>query len=116
MKVIYVLNKSGEPLMPTTNCGYVRILLKTKKAVSAKNFNMMFKHIHKVVEKTAQDIYGGKYPIRCSDDACTWCDYGQLCRFDTSFAGCMTQPALSLKDDEIWELLEKEAAENGIDA
>ena len=32
MSVVYVLSKDGKPLMPTTRCGHVRILLKTKKA------------------------------------------------------------------------------------
>ena len=32
MPTVYVLNKNGKPLMPTTRCGHVRILLKTKKA------------------------------------------------------------------------------------
>lgn len=90
-------------------------ILKTKQAVTAKNFNSMFRHINKVIKKTAQDIYGGKFPIKCSDDACTWCEYNQLCRFDKSFAGCMSQNNLTLDDAEIWELIEKEAAENEMD-
>ncbi len=90
-------------------------ILKTKKAVSAKNFNSMFRHINKTISRTAQDIYGGKFPIRCSDDACTWCEYNQLCRFDTSFIGCMTQSSPDFSDEEIWEILEKEAAENEMD-
>ena len=32
MSVVYVLSKDGKPLMPTTRCGHIRILLKTKKA------------------------------------------------------------------------------------
>ncbi len=32
MAVVYVLSKGGKPLMPTTRCGHVRILLKTKRA------------------------------------------------------------------------------------
>lgn len=90
-------------------------ILKTKQAVTAKSFNAMFRHINKVIKKTAQDIYGGKFPIKCSDDACTWCEYSQLCRFDKSFAGCTTQNNPSLDDAEIWEILEKEAAENEMD-
>lgn len=90
-------------------------ILKTKKAVTAKNFNSMFRHINKVISKTAQDIYGGRFPIRCSDDACTWCEYNQLCRFDASFAGCTSQSSPDLNDEEIWAILEKEAAENEMD-
>ena len=32
MTTVYVLSKNGKPLMPTTRCGHVRILLKEKKA------------------------------------------------------------------------------------
>lgn len=32
MATVYVLNKDGKPLMPTTRCGHVRYLLKEKKA------------------------------------------------------------------------------------
>ncbi len=90
-------------------------ILKTKASATTKNFNSMFKHINKVITKTAQNIYGGKFPIKCTDDACTWCEYSQLCRFDNSFAGCYTQSSLDLKDEEIWQLLEKEVLENEMD-
>ena len=32
MSTVYVLNKDGKPLMPTTRCGHVRHLLKEQKA------------------------------------------------------------------------------------
>ena len=35
--IIYVLNKKGKPLMPTTRCGKVRRLLKKGKAVAVNN-------------------------------------------------------------------------------
>lgn len=40
MSTVYVLNKDGKPLMPTTRCGHVRYLLKEKKArvVTSKPF------------------------------------------------------------------------------
>ena len=31
--MVYILNKKGKPLMPTTRCGHVRKLLDSKKAV-----------------------------------------------------------------------------------
>lgn len=80
--------------------------LKTKKTATAKNFNSMFKHLNKVIKNTAEDIYGGKFPIRCSSDACTWCEFGSLCRFEESFAGCSVRDDEKLKDDEVWSLLE----------
>ncbi len=42
MATVYVLSKTGKPLMPTTRCGHVRILLKQKKArvVNIKPFTI----------------------------------------------------------------------------
>lgn len=42
MATVYVLSKDGKPLMPTTRCGHVRLLLKQKKArvVNLKPFTI----------------------------------------------------------------------------
>ena len=42
MSTVYVLNKDGKPLMPTTRCGHVRRLLKEQKAqvVTSKPFTI----------------------------------------------------------------------------
>lgn len=81
--------------------------LKTKKTATAKNFNAMFRHLDKVIKNTAEDICGGKFPIRCTRDACTWCEYSALCRFENSFSGCSVRDDEKLKDDEVWAILEE---------
>ena len=90
-------------------------ILKTNKTATAKNFNSMFRHLEKVITKTAQNIYSGKFPIKCTEDACTWCEYAQLCRFDSAFSGCNSEAFPKLETEEIWQLLEKEALENEMD-
>ena len=42
MSTVYVLNKDGKPLMPTTRCWHVRRLLKEQKArvVTSKPFTI----------------------------------------------------------------------------
>lgn len=90
-------------------------ILKTKKTATANNFNSMFRHLSKVITKTAQNIYSGKFPIKCTEDACNWCEYAQLCRFDSAFSGCRSEAFPKLEPEEIWELLEKEALENELD-
>ena len=37
MQLVYVLNKKGNPLMPTSRCGHIRWLIKTGKAVVVNN-------------------------------------------------------------------------------
>ncbi len=90
-------------------------VLKTSKTATASNFNSMFRHINRVIKKTARDIYSGKFPIKCTDDACTWCEYALLCSYDQTFAGCVVESLPKLNNEEIWELLEKEAMENEMD-
>ncbi len=89
--------------------------LKTKKAITAKNFNSMFRHLNRVIKRTAENIYAGKYPIECQKNACDYCDYKGLCLFDNAFSGCRNGSTSTLKDNEIWEILEKEARDNEMD-
>ncbi len=81
--------------------------LKSKKTATAKNFNAMFRHLDKVIKNTAEDIYSGNFPIECTSDACDWCEYKHLCRFEKSFAGCNVRDNEKLKDDEVWAILEE---------
>lgn len=89
--------------------------LKTKKTVSAKNFNSMFRHLNTVIKNTAQSIYGGEFPINCTRDACTWCEYSHLCRFESGWSGCTERGEERLKDNEVWQLLEEGGADNEMD-
>lgn len=89
--------------------------LKTKQMATSDNFNSMFRHINKVIKKTAQNIYSGKFPIKCSEEARLWCEYSHLCRFDSKTCEYESENHLDLKDDEIWNLIQKEDAENEMD-
>ena len=63
MSTIYVLNKGGKPLMPTTRCGHVRHLLKDQKArvVRTKPFTIQLLYETKDV---VQPLYLGIDPGR----------------------------------------------------
>ena len=89
--------------------------LKTNQMATSDNFNSMFRHINKVIKKTAQNIYSGKFPIKCSEEARLWCEYSHLCRFDSKTCEYESENHLDLKDDEIWNLIQKEDAENEMD-
>ena len=58
MAVVYVLSTSGKPLMPTTRCGHVRILLKEKKArvVERNPFTIQLTY---ETEEVTQPLYLG---------------------------------------------------------
>lgn len=83
-------------------------ILRKSRTLTAKNFNSMFRHLNRVISKTAENIYSGKFPINCTEDACTWCDFKHLCRFDKSFSGCSEVNLEKLDDATIWEILEEE--------
>lgn len=91
------------------------VSIKSKQAVTSKNFNSMFRHLNKVIRNTAQKIYSGKFPIECTQDACSWCEFNQLCRFDNTFSGCRVKENEKLSDDLIWEILDKEGEEYEMD-
>lgn len=63
MSTVYVLNKDGKPLMPTTRCGHVRYLLKEKKArvVTSKPFTIQLLY---EADDVVQSLYLGIDPGR----------------------------------------------------
>lgn len=89
--------------------------LSSKKTASYENFNSMFKHLRKLIKQNAQDIYSGYFPIKCSKEACKWCDFMHLCRFELSFDGCSFNDIKSLSDEEVWANLCKEDENNEMD-
>lgn len=58
MTLVYVQNKDGEPLMPTTRCGHVRYLLNTKKARVVKRRPFTIK-LNYETENEVQIMHGG---------------------------------------------------------
>ena len=63
MSTVYVLNKNGKPLMPTTRCGHVRRLLKEQKAraVASKPFTIQLLY---ETDDVVQPLYLGIDPGR----------------------------------------------------
>lgn len=63
MAVVYVLSPSGKPLMPTTRCGHVRILLKENKARVVERIPFTIQLNYETAEIT-QPLYLGIDPGR----------------------------------------------------
>lgn len=87
----------------------------TKRTLTSENFNSMFSHLKKLIKKNASDIFSGAFPIKCSSEACKWCDYAHFCRFDLSFDGCSYVNTENLKDEQVITLLNEEANNNEMD-
>ena len=58
MTTVYVLSKNGKPLMPTTRCGHVRILLKEKKARVVERMPFTIQLTYETEEVTQPLILG----------------------------------------------------------
>ena len=58
MQLVYVLNKKGNPLMPTSRCGHVRWLIKTGKAVVVNNNPFTIRLKYEVSDCTQQLTLG----------------------------------------------------------
>lgn len=56
--MVYILNKKGKPLMPTTRCGHVRKLLDSKKAVVV-NSNPFTIRLKYDTPNGVQDVFAG---------------------------------------------------------
>ena len=56
--MVYILNKKGKPLMPTTRCGHVRKLLNSKKAVVV-NSNPFTIRLKYDTPNGVQDVFAG---------------------------------------------------------
>lgn len=56
--IVYVLNKQGEPLMPTTRCGHVRKLLKSGLAIAVSNCPFIIR-LKYDVDNIKQNVYYG---------------------------------------------------------
>ena len=87
-----------------THMGGDRVL-KSVKSISIKKLNAMFRHIEKTVKNTVENIAEGIFPIEKTEDACLFCDYSSLCRFDEAFSGCRNAEKEKLSDIEVLELI-----------
>ena len=65
MTYVYVQNKDGKPLPPTTRCGHVRILLKEGRAVVSKGRPFTIRLLYETdTDPVIPDLYGGTDPGR----------------------------------------------------
>lgn len=94
MAVVYVLSASGKPLMPTTRCGHVRILLKEKKARVVERNPFAIQLAYETDEIT-QPLYLGIDPGRTNIGAAVIQADGK----------CVLSAQLTTRNKEIPELM-----------
>ena len=77
LATVYVLSRSGKPLMPTTRCGHVRILLKEKKARVVERCPFTIQLTYETEEQT-QPLILGIDPGRTNIGASTVTEEGEI--------------------------------------
>ena len=60
-----------------------------------------------VAERTVEHMSRGEAEIFPYKDACTWCPYGSVCRFDKQQQGCYERSTKSMTVTELIEMAEK---------
>lgn len=85
----------------------------TSQIISRKNFNTVSDYLKKAVIDIDKSIKSGDISVnpykKSSESACDFCDYKQICMFD---ADTDTPRKLSTNKKNVFELMEKEVAED----
>lgn len=87
-------------------------------AASALQFGALRKNLQKTLQKTLRDILGGKNDISPAryktESACTWCNYREICQFDTT-CGDTARILKPLEAAETWDEIMKGETTDGMD-
>lgn len=87
-------------------------------AASALQLQAMRKTLQRTLQTTLRDILGGAADVRPAryknDNACTWCQYRDICRFDTT-CGDAARILKPLDAADAWEEIMKGGDGNAVD-
>jgi len=82
-----------------------------------EQFNLLRKHGKKLVKEIGDEIVKGTICISPKKNkkykACTYCEYGGICQFDTLLKGNRYQSIGSMDAEEVWKKLQGEMKEGG---
>ena len=78
--------------------------------VTSKQVTLLLEHVSKMLQNAKDDLKNGEnqcspYYKSENDNACTYCEFQKVCRFDKE-AGGKFRYAEKKKTDEIWQILE----------
>lgn len=90
---------------------FLNVLTRTKlsdeKIFGMDNLNLLFKNIKSTLKNIGNDILNGKIsvsPIFGSDDACSFCKFSSICKFDSSID--KKRKVKNYKNSEVFKMLE----------
>lgn len=97
------INKSGE--------------LGKSSVGTEEQFKILRNHVKKNLIKSCEDMLKGEIeirPVKSKDStACNYCLYSSICQFDKEFEGNNYKVIEDKKDEEVWQMLQKEGEEDG---
>lgn len=77
-----------------------------------EQFKKLREHVKNNLVKTCEEMLSGDIQVKpfkgTKTDACSFCMYSAVCQFDDSFDGNGYKVINDKKDEEIWQLLDKE--------
>lgn len=86
---------------------------------SEAQFRQLIEYMYDLIRNLGKDMLAGKIsakPCKLKDkDACAFCKYHTICQFDTSSKNNHYEQLDSLRDQEIWEELQKGGREDALD-
>ena len=113
LNIIKHLDKSIE-----TGSDVIPVLLKkdgsiskTSSVASTDRINLLRKYVRQKAKNTAENILSGEISItpslRGGRSSCEYCPYSAICGFDEGIEGFVYNNLVKIKDDDIWEMMEK---------
>lgn len=73
--------------------------------VSAKDFESIFRYIDICLKQMGAEVYAGNIEVLPKDDACKYCEYGSICRFEN---GGKMQKSVKYNSKEAIEKIRKD--------
>jgi len=90
---------------------------KKTKGATKEQFELLRKHVKNMIKDLAEQMINGNISItpyrKGKETACKYCPYSSVCKFETNFEGNKYMFIKEQKEEEIWNMLQKEVNKDG---
>ena len=106
------LDKGYSDIIPVYIGNDEQVSKKRSSIATKEQFELLEKYIIKVIKGISKEILSGKIDIKPyykdKKTPCEYCEYKSICQFDKNKFGNEYSYVPKMKDEDIWEKLEKE--------
>ena len=89
----------------------------TSSVITEEQFNILRKYVNEKMSELCEDMLSGNIKIEpCKTpkgEYCEYCDYSPICQFDLSIPNNKYKIISKVKDEKIWEEMERRIQESG---